>query len=89
MESNVEITVCNKAERAGWLVRKVKWPGRRGAPDRLFLKRGRFVLIEFKDTGLPMQELQKNEKRRFEAAGAEVHRIDSVRDGLRVLGIEA
>ena len=36
-EITIEMTVCGKAELAGYMVRKCQWIGRRGAPDRLVL----------------------------------------------------
>jgi hypothetical protein len=86
-EDIVERTVCNKAEAAGWLVRKVSWPGRRAAMDRLFLKKGRHVWIEFKAPGEPAEPLQVREHKRFRLHGAEVHVIDDVAIGLKVLGL--
>ena len=86
-EDVIEATVCNKAEAAGWIVRKVQWIGRRKAMDRFFLKGGRIVLIEFKAPGKSPDELQQREIDRFADAGADVHVIDNVRSGLRVLGI--
>lgn len=89
IEDIIETTVCNKAEMAGWIVRKVKWgqQGRRSAMDRLFLKAGRHVWIEFKAPGEKPEPLQAREHKRFREQGAEVHVIDNVRDGLKVLGL--
>lgn len=86
-EDVIEATVCNKAEAAGWLVRKVAWPGRRAAMDRLFVKDGRTVWIEFKAPGEEPEVLQAREHRRFRAHGAEVYVIDNVAAGLKVLGL--
>ncbi len=86
-EDVIESTVVNKAETDGWLVRKVAWPGRRAAMDRLFVKDGRTVWIEFKAPGEEPEPLQAREHKRFRDHGAEVHVVDNVRDGLRVLGI--
>ena len=36
------------AERRGWLVRKMRYIGRNGCPDRWFFKDGIVVPIEFK-----------------------------------------
>jgi hypothetical protein len=87
MEYMVENTVCNRAREAGWITRKLQWVGRKGAPDRFFLKAGRIVLIEFKDRGKQPSVIQLREIERFKEAGAEVYVIDTVRDGLGVLGI--
>lgn len=86
-EDVVETTVCNKAERGGWLVRKVQWPGRRGAMDHVFIKGGRVVWIEFKRRGKDAEPLQRREIDRFLAAGAEAYVISSIHDGLKVLGL--
>lgn len=73
MESLVEKTVCNRAEKQGWYVRKVQWVGRRGAPDRLFIKDGRHVWIEFKDYGKDARANQESEHEKLRKAGAEVY----------------
>ena len=86
-EDIIESTVCNKAEAVGWLCRKVSWPGRRAAMDRLFVKEGRHVWIEFKAPGEDAEPLQSREHKRFRAAGAEVYVIDNVAAGLKVLGL--
>jgi len=86
-EDVIETTVCNKAERAGWLVRKVAWPGRTAAMDHVFAKGGRIVWIEFKQRGKTPNVLQAREIGRWMAAGAEVYSISSIHDGLKVLGL--
>lgn len=87
VETTIETTLVNKAEADGWYVRKVQWPMRRGAPDRLFAKGGRVLFMEIKDVDEPLRPLQVRERRRMADAGIEVHRVDKVRDGLRILGI--
>lgn len=86
-EDVIETTVCNKAEAAGWLVRKVSWPGRRGAMDHVFAKRGRIVFIEFKAPGKTPNLLQEREIARWRFAGVEVYWIDNIAEGLRILGV--
>ena len=90
MEKSIEKTVCDLAEAAGYFVRKVKWPGVDGAPDRLFIRNGLHVWIEFKDrgkreTGLAI--LQKRNREKMQAAGAEVHVVDSVRKACIILNL--
>ena len=84
-ESPIEDVVCKMAEDDFWLVRKVSWIGRRAAPDRLFAKFGRVVLIEFKRPGLDATKQQKNEHARFREAGIEVHVCNSIVSALTVL----
>lgn len=88
IESPIEDWVCEKAEAAGWVVRKLKWAGRRNGMDRFFLKSGRVVLIEFKRPGGKPRTTQQREIDLFREAGAEVHVIDNPLTGLRVLGID-
>lgn len=85
LESYVEGSVCRWAEAHGWLVRKLAWLGRRGAPDRFFIKAGRIVLIEFKRPGNSPELHQEREIARLRAAGAEVYVIDTVQAGIDVL----
>lgn len=87
VEANVELTVVMKAEKDGWFVRKIAYPGRRGATDRVFIKNGRTVWIEFKDTGKEAQALQARNRQKMIDAGAECHVVDNIMDGLRILGI--
>lgn len=81
IEANVELPVCEYAESRGWLVRKLKWIGRRAAMDRLFARNGRVVLVEFKRPGEEPEPLQVREINRFRKAGIEVHVIDNVQEG--------
>lgn len=86
-ETVIELSVVGLAENAGWYVRKLKWIGRVGAPDRFFAKDGRVVLIEFKDTGETPRLTQKREHDRLRAAGVEVHSCDSIAKAKKVLGL--
>lgn len=87
VEKAVESPVVVRAERAGWFCRKVSWPNRIGAPDRVFIKGGRVVWIEFKDDGKEARLSQQLEHDRMRAAGAEVYVCDNVSDALRILGL--
>lgn len=81
-ESAVELTVCHAAEQNGWLVRKIAYPGRRNATDRLFIKGGRVVFVEFKAPGKEPRVGQLREHERFIEHGAELHVIDDIEAGL-------
>lgn len=87
MEAAIEKPVCHWAEEDGWFVRKLGYPGRKGAPDRWFLKGGRHVLIEFKDEGKPPEPLQERERKRILAHGGEAYFCDSIADACRILGL--
>ena len=84
----MEDWACERAEEAGWLVRKVQWVGRRNAPDRLFAKDGRVVFIEFKRPGGKLLRGQPREIEAFRAAGVEVFVADNPLAALRHLGVQ-
>lgn len=87
IESPIEEWACQQAEDAGWLVRKLKWIGRRSACDRFFAKDGRVVLIEFKRSGEEPSVTQEREMARLADAGVEVHAVDNPLAALRILGV--
>lgn len=87
-EDVIESTVCNMAEKAGWLVRKVRWIGVVGAMDHVFAKGGRVVFIEFKASRKQPNVIQSREIARWRAAGVEVYWIDSIAEGLRILRVD-
>lgn len=87
-EEAVEATVDELARRAGWLVRKVSWQGRRGAPDKAYIGFGRFVLIEFKDLGETLEGQQSREWHRLRDGYGDVHACDNVDDALEILGVQ-
>lgn len=75
LESAIEKYSCAKAKKAGWLPIKV---GHSGWPDRLFLKNGRYVWVEFKQPGKKPRALQKIKIMELTEQKAEVHVISSV-----------
>lgn len=85
-ETHIENPVVVRAEAAGYLVRKVQWVGRKGAPDRLFARPDRgLVFIEFKAPGEEPNTQQSREHKRMREAGIEVHVCDSVEEALVLL----
>jgi Holliday junction resolvase len=86
-ENQIEKSVVALAEKAGWFVRKLEWQGNRNAPDRIFIKGGRVVFIEFKDRGEEARLTQEDEIADMVAHGAEVHVCDGIGKACRVLGI--
>lgn len=85
IEANIEDPVCDAAEKAGWLVRKLQWIGRVGAPDRLMARDGRILLVEFKRPKGGPRPSQAREHRRFASVGVEIHVIDSLEAGLELI----
>lgn len=89
VEANIELTVVSRAEKGGWWQRKMKWLGRDGAQDRIFIKDGRVVFMEFKDRGKAelAPGLQKNNRKAMQDHGAECHVVDTIVEGCRILGV--
>lgn len=85
LESYIERKVVEYSKKLGWFVRKLQWVGRHGAPDRLFIKDGRVVFIEFKAKGKKPTENQKREIERLREQGMEVYVIDDIEEGKFVL----
>lgn len=87
-EENVtEKRVVKLAEADGWFVRKVQFQGRRGAQDRVFVKMGRTVWIEFKKRGAEAQALQSGNMAEMKAHGAECYVVDSIGKACAILNI--
>lgn len=84
-ESKIETDVCRAARAAGWLPFKFASPGQRGVPDRLFIRDGRVIFIEFKAPGKRATKLQNYLHDKMRSHGAEVFVIDSLGAGLAVI----
>lgn len=84
-EASLERSLVRKAKELGWLIRKVKWIGRAGAPDRLFIRNGQVVFIELKRTGGYLRQEQWLEARALRAQGVIVRAADTLSDALKVL----
>lgn len=74
---HVERPAKKWAKEHGWLVRKLRYQGRRSASDNLFAKNGRLLFVEFKDHGKSPTELQAYEHRQLREAGMDVRWYDS------------
>lgn len=86
LEANAELTAVAWAENNGWEVRKLKYEGRRDAPDRLFAGHGHLLLAEFKkpsrrdtkDGG--KSGGQSKEAQRFAAVGVTIQTFYSAQE---------
>ena len=79
-ESSVERRFVQCAENAGWIVRKLKWPGRRHAPDRVMMRRvAELVFVELKAPKGVLKPGQAREHERLRALGFEVVVLWSVK----------
>lgn len=91
LEAQIEKEVCRYAAAHGWLERKLRILGRKGAPDRWFFhpsEGGRLVVIEFKRPGEGPEPLQRREMTRLRDHGVSVHVVDSVAQGKALLKID-
>lgn len=77
-ESTIEQYLVDQVKAAGGEVRKVKWIGRRGAPDRRVMlpARGGWW-VELKRPGLDAEDHQLREHARMHRMGERVLVIDS------------
>lgn len=85
LESTIEDAVVAWAEARGWLVRKLQFLGRVGAPDRLFVGFGQVLFIEFKQPNGRRSAPQIREHARFEERGVKIHTVDDVETGVAIL----
>ena len=76
-ESEIEKYLVHCTRRAGGEVRKVKWIGRRGAPDRVVMLPGLMLWVELKAPGEKAQPHQQREHERMRRMGQRVEVIDS------------
>lgn len=76
-ESKVEDYFNRQVEAAGGEVRKVKWIGRRGAPDRLAMLNGPHF-VEMKRPGKKAEAHQAREHERMRKHGLKVYVIDTL-----------
>ncbi len=86
-ESTIEQYLCDRVKVMGGEVRKVKWIGRHGAPDRLvmlpwdgmpFGKSARTIWVELKAPGEKAKPHQVREHERMRRMGQRVEVIDSI-----------
>lgn len=89
-ESKIEKYLVQKVVEAGGLVRKLKWIGKLGAPDRFIVLNGRVVLVECKALGELPRASQAAEIKKLTKHGVRVVVVDSYKavdalvDGLGV-----
>ena len=84
-ESHIEKRVCEIAKKHGWLVFKWQSTNVRGVPDRIFVRQGEIVFIEFKAPGKKPTKLQAHIHRKLREEGSKVHVIDSIEAGADLL----
>jgi hypothetical protein len=83
-ESMIEKTVSAYARGKGWLTFKFSSPGQRAVPDRLYIKNGLTIYIEFKRLGKKPTKLQLHTHEKMREKGAKVYVVDNVEQGKEV-----
>jgi Holliday junction resolvase len=85
-ESTIEKKVCDHARENGCVVMKLAGPNQKGQPDRMFLKHGRVLFIEFKAPGKLPTALQDRWLRQLREQGFKAFACDDVGEGISLLG---
>ena len=84
LERHIEAYALKRVRTAGGEIRKVKWIGRVGAPDRVVFING-VTWVEFKAPGKYAEGHQYREHARMRDMGARVRVIDSYEDVDRMM----
>lgn len=82
-ESNIEGDAIAFAEAHGWWVSK--FTGKAGVPDRLFIRDGRHVFIEFKKFKKKPKRHQSVIHKEMRDHGAEVYVVDNLKQAYDIL----
>lgn len=61
LEKKLEKRCADLARTHGWWTRKFSSPSNRGVPDRIFMKDGKVIFVEFKAPGKEPTPLQWHE----------------------------
>lgn len=77
-ERDIEKALVDRVRKVGGEVRKVQWPGRSGAPDRVVMMPGVLVWVELKAPGKRPRLQQLREHERMRRMGQTVLVIDSL-----------
>ena len=77
-EKAIERQHVKEAKANGWLVRKAVFVGSKGAPDRMYIKNGRVVFLEWKAPKRGPTELQWSQIKELREAGVVAEYVDSI-----------
>ncbi|AAQ63368.2 endonuclease [Burkholderia phage BcepNazgul] len=84
-ETRIEDQTNDWAKANGWFVAKFVSPGQRGVPDRMYIRSGIVVFIEFKRKDAEPKRHQYNKHDEMRRHGAYVHWADNHEDAIRIL----
>lgn len=85
LERDIEAKVVKWAKANDWLTYKFVSPSQRGVPDRIFIKDGVVVFVEFKAPGKWPTKLQQLAMHKLRSQGAKVFWSDSAEDAVSLL----
>lgn len=86
-EKKLEKRCTDIAKAHGWYTRKWASPSHRGVPDRLFIKDGAVVFVEFKAPGRKPTPLQADEIEQIQGHGGKVFWTDEINHFKNRMGI--
>lgn len=84
-ESSIEKAVCDYARKHGAMAMKLAGPNQKGQPDRMFLRNGKVVFIEFKAPCKKPTALQERWLKQLREQGFAADWCDNVADGNYIL----
>ncbi len=84
LESTIEKKVSEYAKSKGWLSYKFVSPSNRGVPDRIYIKGGECIFIEFKAPKKKPTKLQDKIIERIRNEGILVYIIDNIDEGKNI-----
>lgn len=84
-ESVIEHDSMKYAERMGWWEVKLMKCSKNGMPDRLLMRNGRVIFIEFKRPGEEPDKQQRKRHAEIRAHKIEVYVVDRVDDAVEIL----
>jgi hypothetical protein len=87
LEKTVETKTVKRAKKLGWLSYKFQSANNKGVPDRMFIKDGRVIFVEFKRPNEKPRKLQEVVIRDMRKHGAEVYVIDTVEGGYELFEV--
>lgn len=84
-ESTIEKAVCAYAKTKGCITLKLAGMNQRGQPDRLFIRDGKALFLEFKSQGKKPTALQIKWLLDLTAQGMNAMWCDSIPDGKKLI----
>lgn len=84
-EGDIEAKIIRAGKQRGWRQRKMMFVGRRGCPDRWFMRKpGQLVILEIKDPDGVKAVAQKREVKWLTDNGFNAHFVDSVEAAIQI-----